>query len=249
MEFIHYNPIHYISEVIKLHKPCPNPILSLYDIYREPNDSCQALLMKTVNPSKIITIPFFIPFLNFDADPKNPLSICIDLKNRIFLETEYLEIYYENINVSVSIENVFTITAEIPKKIKRPLFTPFVQPIKQDLPYKIAFKIPTEYPDLPPDLYINDSQYINIIECCKLSRINNVIKKYMVSKECFCCGTMLKKEIWNSRMMFSDVFGELRKIQTIKKKVKYDILLEELMRTKCLEYSVMLLILEFLIVL
>ena len=134
MDFIHYNPKHYFEETIKSY--IEPPIQSnLYDIYRKPLYISEPLLFKTPAQSKHITIPFFIPFLN--STP----SIIIDLKNRLFLEIEYLELFYENISLSVSIENTFTITAETLKKRKTPLFTHVIKRIRLVLPNKLELKI------------------------------------------------------------------------------------------------------------
>jgi hypothetical protein len=239
MDFIHYNPKHYFEETSKLYIDIPIKS-TLYDVYREHLYISEPLLFKNHTQSKHIAIPFYIPFLN--STP----SIFIDLKNRLFLEIEYLELFYENISVSVSIENTFIIIAEIPKKIKRPLFTNVIKGFQFILPNKLEIKIPSEYPDVPPDLYINNIQYINLINCCNLKRVKNSIKKFYLSN-CISCMTLMRTDIWKNNMMISDILLEINKNDKIKKMVKYDILLEELMRTKKLEYSIILNIFVFLI--
>jgi hypothetical protein len=239
MDFIHYNPKHYFEENVKSY--IDNPIQSnLYDTYREPLYISEPLLFKNPIQTKHITIPFFIPFLN--STP----SIIIDLKNRLFLEIEYLELFYETISLSVSIENTFTITAENLKKRKTPLFTPVIKRIRLVLPNKLELRIPSEYPDFPPDLYINDIPYINLINCCNLERIKRTLKKFFISN-CISCMTIMKPEMWKNNMMLSDILLEIDKNTKIKKIVKYDILLEELMRTRRLEYPIILNIFAFLV--
>jgi hypothetical protein len=239
MDFIHYNPKHYFEEeTVKSYIEKPNKTC-LYDTYREPLYISEPLLFKNHIQSKHIAIPFFIPFLN--STP----SIFIDLKNQLFLEIEYLELFYENISLSVSIENTFTIIAENPKIRKTPLFTCFIKKIQLVLPNKLELKIPLEYPELPPDLYINDIPYINVINCCNLERVKRTIKKFYLSN-CISCTTIMKHNMWKNNMLLSDILLEIDKINKIKKIVKYDILLEELMRTRGLEYTVIVNIFGFL---
>jgi len=238
MDFIHYNPKHYFEETVKTYIEPPNQS-NLYDTYREHLYISEPLLFKNPTQSKHITIPFFIPFLN--STP----SIIIDLKNRLFLEIEYLELFYENISLSVSIENTFTITAENLKKRKMLLFTPVIKSIHLTLPNKLEIRIPSEYPDLPPDLYINDIPYINLINCCNLERIKRTIKKYFLSN-CISCITIIKLDMWKNNMMLSDILFEIDKNEKIKKIVKYDILLGELMRTRGLDFPIFLNIFVFL---
>jgi hypothetical protein len=242
MDFIHYNPKHYFEENVKSY--IDHPIQSnLYDTYREHLYISEPLLIKNHNQSKHIAIPVFIPFFNYDGETP---SIFIDLKNRLFLEIEYLELFYENISVSVSVENTFIISAEIPKKRKKSLFTPVIKRIHLILPNKLEIKIPAGYPSLPPDLYINEIPYINFINCCNLERIKRTIKKYFLSN-CISCTTIMKPNIWKNNMTLSDILLEIDKNEKIKKIVKYDILLEELMRTWGLEYDIILNIFGFLV--
>jgi hypothetical protein len=240
MDFIHYNPKHYFEEeTVKSYIENPNKTC-LYDTYREPLYISEPLLFKNPRQTKHIDIPFFIPFLN--STP----SIFIDLKNQLFLEIEYLELFYENISLSVSIENTFIITAENHKKRKTPLFTSVIKRILLVLPNKLELKIPSEYPDFPPDLYINDIPYINLINCCNLERIKQTLKKFFISN-CISCMTIMKPDMWKNHMRLPDILLEIDKNNKIKKIVKYDILLEELMRTRELEYPIILNIFAFLI--
>jgi len=245
MEFLWYNPLHYTQETVKKYIPYIVKQESLYDTYEEPIYKSNPIIIKNKSQLKQL----IIPISNNRQNPNNPMTICINLKNQIFLETEYLERYYENVSVSISPTNILTIIALIPKKKQIRLLS---EPIIQDklfLPNKITFIIQQEYPNIPPELYLNDIKYKTVIECCNLERVRHIIKNHfkIFRDNCISCKSILKKENWKNKMMFSNIFTEIQIFQRLKQIVKYDILLNELMEQKILEYPIILNILHYLI--
>lgn len=116
-------------------------------------------------------------------------------------------------------------------------------------PEKITFVIPVNYPREPPYVYINDIPYMNIINCCHLERVKFYIGKYIKTYRpflnCVSCACCIKKENWNNLTMFSDIFYEWKIVQMLKEVVKYELILDELMDYKGLEYATVLCILEY----
>ena len=144
---------------------------------------------------------------------------------RIFLETEYLEELYEEINIFISANKATTIEAMIPK-------------YDTNLP-KFTCVIPVHYPLVPPFVYMNDVLYMNIIHCCHLERVKLIVAKYSMSYRkyinCISCGCVLKNGNWNQKTMFSDVFSEWETIRGMKRIVGYELALEDLMIYRDLE--------------
>lgn len=194
-------------------------------------------------------------------------------RQRIFLEIEYLEEFYEEISVFISPNKSITIDVALPKRIEEAIKKPsgkfekmpilvicrgidsIIQERKvkrdvfYDIPEKMTFVIPPEYPLVPPFVYINDNLYLNIINCCHLERVKNVVGKYVRTYRpflnCMSCASYLKRENWKSDIMFSDIFIEWGIIKKFKEIVKYELVLEEIMMYKQIEYVNVLNILEY----
>jgi hypothetical protein len=156
---------------------------------------------------------------------------------RIFLETEYLENLYEEINIFISANKATTIEAMIPKN-------------ETNLP-KFTCVFPVHYPLVPPFVYMNDVLYMNIIHCCHLERVKFIVAKYSMSYRkyinCISCGSVLKNGNWNQKTMFSDVFTEWEKIQEMKIIVGYELALDDLILYRDLDYYNFIHIMEYLV--
>jgi hypothetical protein len=98
---------------------------------------------------------------------------------------------------------------------------------------------------------LNDIKYKTVIDCCNLERVKHIIKNnikiFRENEKCISCKSILKKENWKNKMMFSNIFTEIQIFQRLKQIVKYDILLNELMEQKNLEYPIILNILQYFI--
>jgi len=271
MDFVYYNPISdniqkqqthefRIQHITKKYKKEKYTQNSLYDIYA--NRFHREILPKKLAASSIYTETFQI---------KRTLR-----RHRLFMETEYLENYYEDISMFISPDKTTTIEAtqrknNIPSEKEnsecQPLqrmpifaFCRNILPSKSDpppkesssqvLPEKIIMVFPAEYPKAPFYLYINDVLYTKKIHCCHLERVKQSVGKYMKSYRpfvnCISCACTLHKTNWRPNTYLSDILNEYAIIQQVKEIVKYDILLGELMNVKQLDYSIVVWIMEYL---
>ena len=257
MDFVYYNPIHHTiqnQEFIVQHIVQKNTNTNtLYDIY-------SSRFHREVLPNKRKMI------IEQRCQIKKTLR-----RHRIFMETEYLEDHYEEINLFVSSNKTATIEAFQPKKQidsdtqshkkhRMPIFSFCREPLPQiepesdepSVPEKMMVVFPSEYPKEPFYLYMDDILYIKRIHCCHLERVKQTVGKYIKTYRpflgCISCGCVLHKVNWKPNIYLSDVLNEHRFIQQMKENVKYDILLGELMQFKQLDYSIIVWILEFLYV-
>jgi hypothetical protein len=99
-------------------------------------------------------------------------------------------------------------------------------------PEKITFVLQSDYPETPPHLYVNDIPYVNVINCCKLSRIKEAVKKYTSAyrpyANCISCGSILTQVNWSTKTRFSHILAENSKIKKMKRIIKYDIAITEI---------------------
>lgn len=196
-------------------------------------------------------------------------------RQRLFLEIEYLEELYEEISIFISRDKTITIDVSLPKRIEEVIKKPSgkfekmpilaicrgidsvieERKVKKDvfhnIPEKMTFVIPADYPLVPPFVYINDNLYLNIINCCHLERVKDIVGKYVKTYRpflnCLSCACLLKRENWNTVTMFSDIFLEWHMIRRLKEIVGYELVLEDIMIHRGLEYFHILCILEYLI--
>jgi len=120
---------------------------------------------------------------------------------------------------------------------------------KMSLPQKLTAVIPSKYPMEPPYIYFNDVPYLNIVHCCHLERVKQIVGKYTNMYRpylnCLSCACCVKRENWKSESLFSDIFYEWGVIRRMKQTVSYEIVLEELMLMKGIEYINIVHILEY----
>jgi hypothetical protein len=205
MDFVYYNPISNniqkhqthqftIQHITKKYKKEKYKQDSLYDIYASRFHR-EILPKKLEVPSSTIYTETF--------QIKRTLR-----RHRLFMETEYLEDYYEEISMFISPDKTATIEASklknnIPSEKEdsgsHPLqrmpifaFCKGILPSKNDsltepshespvLPEKLIMVFPAEYPKSPFYLYINDVLYTKKIHCCHLERVKQSVGKYMKS--------------------------------------------------------------------
>lgn len=124
-------------------------------------------------------------------------------------------------------------------------------PSQIPLPDKLTVVFPTKYPAEPPYVYFNDIPYLNIVHCCHLERVKQIVGKhtnmYRSFLNCISCACCTKRENWKSDTLFSDIFYEWGIVRRMKQTVSYEIVLEELRRMKGIDYINIVFILEFLI--
>jgi hypothetical protein len=266
MEVICYNPMHETSQPIKSkHNPKNNTLYDTYEksYYKPIKPLSQSIKIENTPLYKEIVIR--IPNNNFENTRKTNLK-----KQALFSEIEYLEGYYDHITFSIASNKVITINVLGPKQLyevrepleiesykKMPILS-FCKEIKKDskelstlyLPERLTFVIPPEYPNHPPFLYIKNVLYTHTINCCNLTRIKEIIGKYVKTyrphQNCISCGSILIPKNWTSTTRFSNIFDELHIIRRFKSIVKYEIILQELMKKRQLEIFIIQNILEFL---
>jgi len=119
-------------------------------------------------------------------------------------------------------------------------------------PEKITFVLQSDYPETPPHLYVNDIPYVNVINCCKLSRIKEAVKKYTSVyrpyANCISCGSILTQVNWSTKIRFSNILAENIKIKKMKRIIKYDIAITEIAEIYELDYGIFVQIMSYLTV-
>lgn len=204
MDFVYYNPIYHsiqkqstqnfiVQRIVKKSNKHPlHGSESLYDIYSSRFHR-EILSKKRRVPTEIHTEMFQI---------KKSLR-----RHSIFMETEYLEERYEEINLYLSSNKTATIEALQPKKVdikkesydelsmsypkpRMPIFSfcrellPSSEPEPESdsepfIPEKMMIVFPPEYPKEPFYLYMDDVLYIKRIHCCHLERVKKTVGKYI----------------------------------------------------------------------
>ena len=156
-------------------------------------------------------------------------------KHIIFLETNYLEHYFEETTIFIISNQTMTIDAMFLKNGNRDKYT---------------FVIPIEYPFVPPYVFINDVPYMNLIKCCHLERVKLILGKYTryyrPFLNCISCASFVNPKNWDEKTRFSDIFLEWFYIRHMKQIVSYELGLDSLRLARGLEYYIMVCIMEYL---
>jgi hypothetical protein len=174
------------------------------------------------NPNNIINNINHIPISNH-----NPYKL---KKHRLFLELEYLESNYTEVNVRMIHDKETIIEA------KYPLNT---------IPKHIKFVIPTNYPFRAPEVYIIkrlgpnemceyvEENYLYTIHNCHLPRIQRLVKEIQGEKRsntCLKCRSSISYDNWSPGFLMKHIFEEIKKNNTLKRRVSFEIGLEELFK-------------------
>jgi len=156
-------------------------------------------------------------------------------KHIIFLETNYLEHYFEETTIFIISNQTMTIDAMFLKNGNRDKYT---------------FVIPIEYPLVPPYVFINDVPYMNLIKCCHLERVKLIIGKYTryyrPFLNCISCASFVNAKNWDEKTRFSDIFLEWFYIRHMKQIVSYELGLDSLRLARPLESDIIGCIMEYL---
>jgi ubiquitin-protein ligase len=179
------------------------------------------------NPNNIINNINHIP-IN-PVNPSNHLPTRLK-KHRLFLELEYLENNYQEVNVRM-IRGKETII-----EAKYPLHA---------IPKHIKFVIPTTYPFKAPEVYIIkrigpnemceyvEENYLYTIHNCHLPRIQRLVKEIQgedSSHTCLKCRSSISYDNWSPAFQMKHIFEEITKNNTLKRRVSIEIGLEELFK-------------------
>lgn len=159
-------------------------------------------------------------------------------KHRLFLELEYLENIYQEVNVKMIHRKETVVEAKYPL---------------QSIPKYIKFIIPKDYPFKPPDIFIRsknayeiggcvmgeeqtvEKNYLYTIHNCHLPRIHRIVKKIQrVTKTedsrptCLKCRSIIVHDNWSPAFQMKHIFDEIAKNNSLKRRVRIEIGLEEI---------------------
>lgn len=156
-------------------------------------------------------------------------------------EVKELQQKYKSIQIHITHPNQFNIF----------LYDPF----EDILPKTIEFSIPKEYPFVPPNIFTHlnicngtpedvpleiEGQekkhkipYIKTIRCCEIPSVIKKLKKYynknLFTSECLKCSFITNH--WSPALGIPNIITAIEKIQTIKRQIKYEIIMERLSNT------------------
>jgi ubiquitin-protein ligase len=176
---------------------------------------------------------------NINYNPINPINPNDELanhqptrlkKHRLFLELEYLESNYQEVNVTMIRGKETIIEAKYPL---------------QAIPKHIKFIIPNNYPFKAPEVYIIknigsykscefvEENYLYTIHNCQLPRIQSLIKKIRGEDSihtCLKCKSSLSYDNWSPAFKMNHIFDEISKNNKLKRRVSIEIGLEDLFK-------------------
>jgi ubiquitin-protein ligase len=174
-------------------------------------------------------------------------------KQRLFIELEYLESNYKEVNVKMIHGKETIIEAQYPL---------------QAMPKHIKFIIPKNYPFKNPEVFIINTNidemgqcidiveqnYLYTIHNCHLPRIQRLVKKIQEIKKrtverstCLKCISSIAHDNWSPTFQMKHIFEEIRKNNNLKRSVKTEIGLEEIFnKYKKLPEEFMILIRDYL---
>jgi ubiquitin-protein ligase len=197
-------------------------------------------------------------FINYNPIniPINPLNIPINIinpndqiinnpnqptrlkKHRLFLELEYLENMYQEVNVKIIRGKETIVEAKYPVEA---------------IPKHIKFIFPKNYPFKTPDVFIInqpctsaiytskeevvEQNYLYTIHNCHLPRIHRIVKRITKTEDntstCLKCKSLLAHDNWSPAFKMSNIFDEIFKNNKLKRQVRIEIGLEEI----CKKYN------------
>jgi ubiquitin-protein ligase len=177
------------------------------------------------------------------ANNNNPYKL---KKHRLFLELEFLESNYKEVNVRMIHGKETVVEAKYPVQ-------------NQAVPKYIKFIIPKGYPFKPPEIFITSTSkpmvhgfamakeekeekeqliehnYLYTIHNCHLPRIQRLIRKTQVIKNagdnrptCLKCRSSLSHDGWSPALQMKHIFEEIRNNNKLKRRICGEIGLEEI---------------------
>lgn len=154
-------------------------------------------------------------------------------------EINELQTKYKSIQIHITHPNQFNIF----------LYDPF----EDLLPKTLEFSIPKEYPFVPPQIFTrlnnktpedapqevqgqetkNKIPYIKTIHCCEIPSVIKKLKIYynknLFTSECLNCSFITNH--WSPALGTPNIITAIEKIQTIKRQIKYEIIMERFYKT------------------
>jgi len=181
------------------------------------------------NPHNIINNINYIPINQHQIENPHPPTRL--KKHRLFLEIEYLESNYQEVNVRMIRGKETIIEAKYPL---------------QAIPKHIKFIIPKEYPFKAPEVYIIknigcyktcefvEENYLYTIHNCQLPRIQRLVKEIQGEEDristCLKCKSSLSHDNWSPAFKMDYIFDEISRNNRLKRRVSIEIGLEDIFK-------------------
>lgn len=115
--------------------------------------------------------------------------------------------------------------------------------IELRLPNEITILLPKHYPFHPPEVFIKNKDYKRSLQCSS-KKITYYLKQRNIN--CLCCSTVLCDNIWSPIYTIVKIIDEVLITKNIKKRVGYELALDELTHKKGLPEIMKQEILQFL---
>lgn len=101
--------------------------------------------------------------------------------------------------------------------------------IEVSLPNEIKIMLPKNYPFHPPQVFIQNKDYKYSLQC-NSKRISNKLKQQ--NTDCLCCSTILCDNNWSPAFTIINIMNEINKTKGIRKRIGYELALDELTKQK-----------------
>ena len=101
--------------------------------------------------------------------------------------------------------------------------------IEVSLHNEIKIVLPKHYPFHPPEVFIKNKDYKRSLQCHS-KRINTILKQNDI--HCLCCSTVLCDNNWSPTYTIVKIIDEVLKTKNIKKRIGYELVLDELTEQK-----------------
>ena len=138
------------------------------------------------------------------------LSLC---KRRMYLDINESENMYTGFDL---------------KKDNDRFYLTFTNPVKDALPKSVTYHIFYDYPFKPPYIEVEGRPYVQTIHYCHLPQIARHVKTITKNPkhECFHCNFIT--DDWSPAMRISNIINDIKRINKLKRKVKYMLALERI---------------------
>lgn len=103
--------------------------------------------------------------------------------------------------------------------------------IELRLPGEIKITLPKHYPFHPPQVFINNNDYKRSLQCHS-TKITHYLKQRNI--DCLCCSTVLCDNNWSPTYTIIKIIDEVLATKNIKKRIGYELALDELTEKKAL---------------
>lgn len=99
-----------------------------------------------------------------------------------------------------------------------------ISTIEIGLPGEINILLPKHYPFHPPQVFIKNIDYKRSLQC-QSKKITHHLKRRNI--QCLCCSTILCDDNWSPTFTIIKIIYEINKTKNIKKRIGYELVLDE----------------------